>query len=31
MMEVLLTGALGNIGEYTLKALLEEGHEVTAF
>lgn len=30
-MKVLLTGALGNIGEYTLRALLEEGHEVTAF
>ncbi|HSW12110.1 MAG TPA: NAD(P)-dependent oxidoreductase [Solimonas sp.] len=30
-MKVLLTGALGNIGEYTLKALLDEGHEVTAF
>ncbi len=30
-MKVLLTGALGNIGEYTLKALLEEEHEVVAF
>ena len=30
-MKVLLTGALGNIGEYTVAALLEEGHEVIAF
>lgn len=30
-MKVLLTGALGNIGEYTVGALLEEGHEVVAF
>jgi nucleoside-diphosphate-sugar epimerase len=30
-MKVLLTGALGNIGEYTVAALLEEGHEVLAF
>jgi nucleoside-diphosphate-sugar epimerase len=30
-MKVLLTGALGNIGEYTLKALLEERHEIVAF
>lgn len=30
-MKVLLTGALGNIGEYTLRSLLEEGHEVIAF
>jgi UDP-glucose 4-epimerase len=30
-MKVLLTGALGNIGEYTLKSLLAEGHQVTAF
>jgi nucleoside-diphosphate-sugar epimerase len=29
--KVLLTGALGNVGEYTLKALLAEGHEVVAF
>ena len=30
-MKVLVTGALGNIGEYTVAALLEEGHEVLAF
>jgi len=30
-MKVLLTGALGNIGEYTVRALLEEGHDVVAF
>jgi nucleoside-diphosphate-sugar epimerase len=30
-MKVLLTGALGNIGEYALKALVAEGHEVVAF
>ena len=30
-MKVLLTGALGNVGEYTLKSLLDEGHEVVAF
>jgi nucleoside-diphosphate-sugar epimerase len=30
-MNVLLTGALGNIGEYTVAALLDEGHEVVAF
>lgn len=30
-MKVLVTGALGNVGEYTLKALLHEGHEVVAF
>jgi nucleoside-diphosphate-sugar epimerase len=30
-MKVLLTGALGNIGLCTLKALLEEGHDVVAF
>lgn len=30
-MKVLLTGALGNVGEYTLTALLDEGHEVVAF
>lgn len=30
-MKVLLTGALGNVGEYTLKSLLHEGHDVVAF
>ena len=30
-MKVLLTGALGNVGEYTTWALLEEGHDVVAF
>lgn len=30
-MKVLVTGALGNVGEYTLKALLDEGHEIVAF
>lgn len=30
-MKVLLTGALGNIGEYTMRALLAEGHDVVAF
>jgi nucleoside-diphosphate-sugar epimerase len=30
-MKVLLTGALGNVGEYTVDALLEEGHDVVAF
>jgi nucleoside-diphosphate-sugar epimerase len=30
-MKVLLTGALGNVGRYTVDALLEEGHEVVAF
>jgi nucleoside-diphosphate-sugar epimerase len=30
-MKVLVTGALGNIGLYTVAALLEEGHEVVAF
>jgi UDP-glucose 4-epimerase len=30
-MKVLLTGALGNVGEYTLKGLLDEGHDVVAF
>lgn len=30
-MKVLLTGALGNVGRYTLDALLEEGHDVVAF
>jgi nucleoside-diphosphate-sugar epimerase len=29
-MKVLVTGALGNIGEHTAAALLEEGHEVVA-
>jgi len=29
--KVLLTGALGNVGEYTVAALLEEGHDVVAF
>jgi nucleoside-diphosphate-sugar epimerase len=30
-MKVLLTGALGNVGEYTIKSLLDEGHNVVAF
>jgi len=30
-MKVLLTGALGNVGLYTVGALLEEGHDVVAF
>lgn len=30
-MKVLLTGALGNVGLSTLKALLSEGHDVVAF
>ena len=30
-MKVLLTGALGNVGEYTIKSLLDEGHDVVAF
>ena len=30
-MKVLLTGALGNIGFFTLQALLAEGHDVVAF
>ena len=30
-MKVLLTGALGNVGLYTLDALLEAGHDVVAF
>lgn len=30
-MKVLLTGALGNIGLFTLQALLAEGHDVVAF
>jgi len=29
-MKVLLTGALGNVGRYTVDALLEEGHDVVA-
>jgi nucleoside-diphosphate-sugar epimerase len=29
-MKVLLTGALGNIGSHTVRALLEEGHDVVA-
>jgi len=29
-MRVLLTGALGNIGSHTVRALLEEGHDVVA-
>jgi len=29
--KVLLTGALGNVGRYTVDALFEEGHEVVAF
>jgi nucleoside-diphosphate-sugar epimerase len=29
-MKVLLTGALGNVGVYTVDALLEEGHDVVA-
>jgi len=29
--KVLLTGAFGNVGEYTLRALVEEGHDVVAF
>jgi len=31
MAKVLLTGAFGNVGEYTLRALVEEGHDVVAF
>lgn len=31
MAKVLLTGAFGNVGEYTLRALVAEGHEVVAF
>jgi nucleoside-diphosphate-sugar epimerase len=30
-LKVLLTGAMGNIGFFTLEALLEEGHDVVAF
>ena len=30
-MKVLLTGALGNVGEYTLQSLLDEGHDVVTF
>ncbi len=30
-MKVLVTGALGNVGAYTLDALLREGHDVVAF
>jgi nucleoside-diphosphate-sugar epimerase len=30
-MNVLVTGALGNVGAYTVDALLEEGHAVVAF
>jgi nucleoside-diphosphate-sugar epimerase len=30
-LKVLLTGAMGNIGLFTLAALLEEGHDVVAF
>lgn len=30
-MKVLLTGALGNVGEYTIQGLLAEGHTVVAF
>ena len=30
-MKVLVTGALGNVGEHTLDALLAEGHDVVAF
>jgi nucleoside-diphosphate-sugar epimerase len=31
MAQVLLTGAFGNVGEYTLRALVGEGHSVVAF
>ena len=31
MAKILLTGAFGNVGEYTLRALLTEGHDVVAF
>jgi nucleoside-diphosphate-sugar epimerase len=30
-MKVLVTGALGNVGAYTVSALLDEGHDVVAF
>ena len=30
-MKVLVTGALGNVGAYTVDALLEEGHDVVGF
>src|SRR3990172_2050981 len=30
-MKVLLTGAVGNVGLYTVDALLEAGHDVVAF
>jgi nucleoside-diphosphate-sugar epimerase len=30
-MQVLLTGAFGNVGRYTIDALLDEGHAVVAF
>ena len=30
-MKVLVTGAFGNVGEYTVQALVEAGHEVVAF
>jgi nucleoside-diphosphate-sugar epimerase len=30
-MKVLVTGALGNVGEHAVAALLEEGHDVVAF
>ncbi len=30
MAKVLLTGAFGNVGEYTLRELVAQGHEVTA-
>src|SRR5262249_11010017 len=30
-MKVLVTGALGNVGSYTVDALVEEGHVVVAF
>ena len=30
-MNVLVTGALGNVGEHTVAALLAEGHDIVAF